>query len=144
VTFSTKSMPNVGKVYLMNGFTGDDLTFSDITGFCTIQDVTMAAGDGISATAMFLGIPAYALPAELSIGNGGEFGLLGPLIDLVLDKLDVNFSTVLSSAKAMLVIAGEAVGGAGGGITASVGYLDPSYSNMISTLKQAEEQRMRH
>ncbi len=56
VSFSSKDFPSRGKIYILNGFPGDELHSSDLTGICMFTEVSASAVIGGSATAMLLGI----------------------------------------------------------------------------------------
>src|SRR5262245_22482258 len=101
-----------GRMYLLEKFAGAELTSKDIEGFCLVQDVSVGAGIGASATAMLLGIPEKSLPAELfkntgAAGAGAQLAvdhpeiLLGPLGIIVHDKLRI-LDKVLAAVNELL------------------------------------------
>src|SRR5260370_14165997 len=54
---STEATFRTGQIYLVDTFSGGELTSHDIEGFCLIDEVSAAAGIGGSLTVMLLGIP---------------------------------------------------------------------------------------
>jgi hypothetical protein len=121
---SDTDYPSSGQLYMLEAFDEHELTVDDIAGFCTIQDLSIAAKGGASLSVMFLGLDAKDVAAEIGI-DGFGLSLVGSLLDKLLDELDVDWPSILqSSAKAMLIMGGVIQSGAGVAITNSVGYLE--------------------
>jgi outer membrane protein OmpA-like peptidoglycan-associated protein len=139
---SSTDTVDVGRLYVLEKFAGAELTTSDIQGLCLVQEASIGAGVGASATAMLLGIPESSLPKEIlkntgAAGAGAQFALdhpeilLGPLGIIAQDKIGVLDKVLAilneqlrSDAKALLVMAGSNKGQQlQAGISGSVGYV---------------------
>jgi outer membrane protein OmpA-like peptidoglycan-associated protein len=122
VTFSPKSSLNAGQVYMLDTFVGNDLTPSDLTGFCRFQEISVL---GQTATAAFLGIGVAdflkATGVKVSLLNGG---LSGALVAGWIKGGEVDWTDLVKTgAKALLLMAGTGImAGAGAGISDAVGY----------------------
>ena len=137
-----KEMPSAGQVWLLDTFSGPDLTVADIEGFSIITEVSFLAFAGGSATVMLLGIPFLELGNEglkrsfvgtivdMATADSGwqrdlgiaSLGVVGQLLALGFkDKIRLFLDT--GGAKAVLFMAGMSAGGVSAGITQSVGYL---------------------
>src|ERR1051325_606572 len=55
VGFSREEYPSIGQLFVLEQFEGWELEARDIEGLCVIVEVSAAAGDGASFTAMVLG-----------------------------------------------------------------------------------------
>lgn len=103
------SFPNMGQLYVLDSFKGDDLTISDIQGACVFVEIAGGIIAGVSATAMLVGMDVRWLA-----------GLVVPLAPTIA-YFDYKF---LSSAKGLLVMGGATAGlQAGAGIGAFLGGL---------------------
>jgi hypothetical protein len=100
------SFPNMGKLYILETFDGDELAESDIEGVCMFVEIGGGLIVGGSATAMILGmnplwLPTIVLPPPMST---------------------VGQQMLIKSATGLLVMAGVTAGvQAGGGIGAFIG-----------------------
>jgi len=130
VSVGPKVAPSIGKVYMLDSFTGTELTADDLTGVCRIQEFSFASRGGVTATAMFLGIDwddiLKMLGVRLSI-----FSLPAALVAKYLLDDDIDWTDLVSTkANALLVIAGlGATGGAAAGISDAVGELRQSWED---------------
>jgi outer membrane protein OmpA-like peptidoglycan-associated protein len=135
---STTDMFNAGAVFMTDGFKGRELEPDDFTGFCTITDITVSAGRGGSATAMFAGMSKDDLLSELGYDGPPVWGLPGtgkPLLQLVrlaADSLDIELPGFMrDKAKALIVMAGLNAGTPSASISKSVGYVGPPSGGVI-------------
>jgi hypothetical protein len=97
------AFPNTGKVYVLETFSGDELTASDIRGVCAFTEVYGGVIGGGSATAMIFGMNPVWLAVAVAAG---------PMASLPMMKM-------LSTATGVLLMAGVNVGiqaGVGAGI----------------------------
>ena len=91
------SFPNTGKVYVLESFTGNELTKDDITGVCMFAEVYGGLVVGGSATAMIFGMNPIWLAATLIPGPSA-----------------LASAKLLSTATGVLLMAGVNVGIQGG------------------------------
>ena len=100
--------PNLGKLYILDWFQGDELKRSDITGVCAFAQVGGGLIGGGSAYAMVLGMSPLYLAAAVAASTvpGNPLALMAA-------------KALLNSATSVLLMAGLNVGlqaGGGGGI----------------------------
>ena len=120
---STKEMYSTGKIMILDAFDGTELTVDDLTGPCTIQDVSLLMLRGISATAMFLGLEDKDLLVEAA-KDGFALSIVGGIVRDFVEEHDIDVPKVLqSSAKAMLIMGGMVGGMIGAGVSSSFGYV---------------------
>jgi hypothetical protein len=62
------AFPNAGMLYILEGFDGEELTRSDITGVCMFLQVDVGVGGGASGNAMLLGMDPVWLGAMVASG----------------------------------------------------------------------------
>lgn len=103
--------PNTGIIYILDSFSGDELSLSDIRGVCAFLEVEGGLIGGASGTAMLLGMDPILL-AEVVAAS-----VFGPL--------DIIFAIrLLKSATSVLLMAGTNAGlQAGGGGAICLGVL---------------------
>lgn len=126
VSFATEDMFSVGKLFILDTFRGNELSYQDITGMCMIVELAASAGHGGSFTAMLLGIPPRHFQQELGadlvhfaiVAGYGQHGQT--LMELINAKAPAIFQTY---SKAVLIMAAANAGGGSAGILGSVGYV---------------------
>lgn len=99
------AFPNAGKIYILDSFSGNELSRSDITGVCMFVEVGGGFIAGASATGMVLGMDAVWLAGTLAT------------IEVCQDLAMYAAQRLLELATAILVMAGVNAGlqaGAGG------------------------------
>jgi len=118
---STTDSFSIGKIYLLDTFTGMELTPLDIEGACMTVELSVGAGLGASGSAMLLGIPPAKLQEEVvtdaiaiamlqGAGAGGAIAL--------------SYGLLKDYAKALLVMGGFNSGPQlTAGALGSIGYL---------------------
>jgi len=110
---SSEAMDSWGKVYILDGFDGDELTADDLEGWFYTSDLSAnAIFAGLSGTAMLLGLAPTSIPLEVV-----KDGLLPKIINKIWP------SVFRSEAKALLVMAGRSTGSIGAGAANTVGYM---------------------
>jgi hypothetical protein len=113
LTYSTRENWSAGEIYLLDTFSGSELTAADFGGICLIQDASIGFAGGASGDIMFLGISIASLPLEvvklgflplpLDLPNPGS--ILSPFgAQSWRDHLDLN--AVFGGAKAAVLMAG--------------------------------------
>jgi outer membrane protein OmpA-like peptidoglycan-associated protein len=106
-------MDSWGKVYILDGFKGDELTADDLDGWFYTSDLSAnAIFAGISGTAMLLGLAPTSIPLEVL-----KDGLLPKIVNRIWP------SVFRSEAKALLLMAGRTTGSIGAGAANTVGYM---------------------
>ncbi len=120
---SITDFPSAGEIFILSTFDGSELTGDDLTGVCRVQEISVVGAIAGSASAMLLGIPKTRLLKEL--GWSGFLGPIGLPLALLNGDLDFDWSNLVSSAKALLIMAGGGIGtpsfSAGG--SSNFGYL---------------------
>lgn len=103
--------PNGGKIYVLDSFSGTELTTSDLQGVCMFLEIGGGMVAGVSATAMLLGMsPVYLAACAAASALPAAAALLS--------------QDLLNSATALLVMGGLNAGiQAGGGVGAYLGGL---------------------
>jgi outer membrane protein OmpA-like peptidoglycan-associated protein len=110
---SSEAMDSWGKVYILDGFDGDELTTHDFEGWFYTHDVSAnAIFAGFSGTAMLLGLAPSSIPFEVV-----KDGLLAQAINKIWP------SVLRSEAKALLLMWGRSTGSIGAGAAQTVGYM---------------------
>jgi outer membrane protein OmpA-like peptidoglycan-associated protein len=110
---SSEAMKSAGEVYVLDGFSGDELAADDFEGWFITHDVSAGAiVAGFSGTVMLLGLAATSIPFEV-VKDG--------LVAQVINKI---WPSVLGSeAKALLLMTGRTAGSIGAGVANTVGYM---------------------
>jgi outer membrane protein OmpA-like peptidoglycan-associated protein len=110
---SSEAMYSAGDVYVLDGFSGAELTADDFEGWFITHDVSAGAIlAGFSGTVMLLGLAATSIPFEV---------LKDGLVAQVINKI---WPSVLGSkAKALLLMKGQTAGSIGAGVANTVGYM---------------------
>lgn len=110
---SSEAMYSSGEVYVLDGFSGDELTAGDFEGWFITHDVSAnAILAGFSGTVMLLGLAATSIPFEVL-----KDGLVAQVINRIWP------SVLGSDAKALLLMKGQTAGSIGAGIANTVGYM---------------------
>jgi len=130
VSGSPKWAPNVGELYILDSFVGDELAADDLTGICRIQEISLALGVGGTATAMFLGIDLDDILKMIGIKLGALSLPAAMLAKYILGD-DIDWTDLVATrANALLIIAGPgATAGAAAGISDAVGELRQSWED---------------
>lgn len=103
------SFPNAGELFVLDSFSGKELTYNDITGACIFVEIGGGILAGVSATAMLVGMDPVWLAG---------FAIPFAPIMIAFDE------RLLQSAVGLLVMGGTNLGiQAGGGIGAFLGGL---------------------
>jgi outer membrane protein OmpA-like peptidoglycan-associated protein len=160
---SQKEMPSAGQIWLLDTFSGPDLSVGDIEGYTLITEVSFVAFGGGSGAVMLIGIPS---DTELKI-EGLKRGVVGTILDLATGDDGLQRDSGLASlgvvgqllalgfkdkirdildtggAKAILFMGGMSAGGVAAGISQSVGYMwragaQPEAGNVDITLSPEE------
>jgi hypothetical protein len=104
------AFPNMGKLYMLESFKGDELTKSDIRGVCAFVEIGGGLVAGASGTAMLVGMNPVWLAATIATATFGAAAFAE--------------SQLVNSATGLLMMAGVNVGiQAGGGVGAYLGGL---------------------
>lgn len=136
---STQDSWSRGAIYLADTFPRDELSASDIEGFCIITEASAGAVLGGSFAIVLFGIPASSVPGEIVKSTGG-LGIaaqaavdhpgftklaLGPIAGLIFDKVKEPLAELLQTkAKAVLIMGGLNSGvQAGGSVSQMLGYV---------------------
>jgi len=110
---SSEAMDSWGKVYILDGFKGDELTAEDLEGWFYTNDASAnVIVAGFSGTAMLLGLAPTSIPLEVV-----KDGLLPKIVNKIWP------SVLRSEAKALLLMAGRTTGSVGAGAANTVGYM---------------------
>jgi outer membrane protein OmpA-like peptidoglycan-associated protein len=121
VSFADKRLPSKGRIWMTPGFNGTELAANDLTGFCTIQEVSSALGSG---QVMFLGISGSDLFPEAA-RDLFSLSVVGTIGDLILEKEDLDWPDIMKSkANAGLMLGGFGIGTNLFGVTGGLGYVN--------------------
>jgi hypothetical protein len=112
LTYGTPESWSAGQIFLLDTFSGNELTAADFQGVCLIQDGSIGAGIGASGDVMAMGASPAALPHEIVQLAVGRVPVVGELVSNPAGPLGAvlaarnGAAAVWGAAKAVLLMAG--------------------------------------
>jgi outer membrane protein OmpA-like peptidoglycan-associated protein len=127
VSFPKSDSIDSGSLYILESFRGEELSASDLAGFCLVAEASAGIFDfSGSGVAMVLGIPSAKLQNQLAVGamQLGVNVAAGQFVGDKMQEIMKQVSWLKSDAKALLYTAGSFEGiNLGFGVHGALGYL---------------------